>query len=70
MHHSAGFHTVTSLDKDVKLVVGELTEQVKPLSYSSHKNIKVTKPVMKTLDSTKFHKWMKEKWSNILAGLL
>ena len=73
VHHSADFHTVASLDKDVKLIVTELTERVKPFSHSNgrhHKGIKVTKPIMKTIDSSKFHSWMKDKWNSLLAGVL
>ena len=73
VHHSADFHTVASLDKDVKLIVTELTERVKPFSHSNgrhHKGIKVTKPIMKTIDSSKFYSWMKDKWNSLLAGVL
>lgn len=73
VHHSADFHTVASLEKDITLVVNELTQNVQPFSFSkgrSHKNVRVKKPIMKTIDSAKFHSWMKEKWSSLLAGVL
>lgn len=73
VHHSAGFHTVASLNKDVNIVVKELTEQVKPFSHSkgrSHRSIKITKPILKSLDSIKFHSWMEDKWNSLLAGVL
>ena len=73
VHHSADFHTVASLEKDITLVVNELTKQVQPFSFSkgrSHKSVRVKKSIMKTIDSAKFHLWTKEKWSSLLAGVL
>ena len=73
VRHGSGFHTAPSLDKDINLIMSELSERVKPFSYTkgrSHKSIKVTKPILKSLDSAKFHAWMTEKWNNLLAGLL
>ena len=73
VHHSADFHTVASLEKDITLVVNELTKRVQPFSFSkgrSHKSVRVKKTIMKTIDSAKFHLWMKEKWNSLLAGVL
>lgn len=73
VHHSADFHTVASLEKDITLVVNELTNRVQPFSFlkgRSHRSVKVKKTIMKTIDSAKFHLWMKEKWSSLLAGVL
>ena len=73
VHHSTDFHTVASLEKDITLVVNELTNRVQPFSFSkgrSHKSIRVKKTIMKTIHSAKFHLWMKEKWSSLLAGVL
>ena len=69
----SGNHTIASLEKDIKLIVGELTNRVRPFSYfqgRSHKHIKLTKRLMNSLDSSTFHSWMGEKWKNLLAGLL
>ena len=33
VHHSADFHTVASLEKDITLVVNVLTKQVQPFSF-------------------------------------
>ena len=73
VRHSASFHTVASLDKDIKLMVNELSEHVKPFSCVKgrhHKNIKISKPLIKSLNSSKFHLWMNEKWNSLLAGLI
>ena len=37
IHHSASFHTVPSLEKDIKLVMSELSERVRPFSYTKGK---------------------------------
>jgi hypothetical protein len=76
-HHSvrstSDYHTTASLEKDIGIIVEELSKNVHPFTYSkgrSHKKIKVTKYLMKTLDDTAFQSWMDEKWKMLLAGLL
>ena len=73
VHHTSHYHTAASLQKDIELVLSELVNQVRPFAYCkgrSHKRVKITKRVLKTVDSSQFQSWMEEKWQNLLAGLL
>ena len=63
----ASFHTMPLLDRDIKLIVSELSEHVKPFKGRHHKNIKI---MIKSLNSSKFYSWMNEKWNSFLAGLI
>ena len=73
VHSTSDHHTTASLEKDIGIIVEELSKKVHPFSHSKgrcHKEIKVTKPLMKTLNDTAFQSWMDEKWKMLLAGLL
>ena len=73
VHCTSDYHTVPSLEKDIEMIVEELTKNVRPFSQSkgrSHKKVKISRHLMKTLDQTSFYSWMEDKWKNLLAGLL
>ena len=67
-HHSlrstSDYHTTASLEKDVGIIVEELSNNVRPFTHSKgkcHNNIKVTKHLMKRLNDTALQSWMDEK---------
>ena len=71
VHHSTDFHTVASLEKDITLVVNQLTKLVQPFSFlkgRSHKNIQGKKDFYE--DRLSQISFMKEKWSSLLASVL
>ena len=73
VHSASDHHTTASLENDIGIIVEELSKKVYPFSHSKErcqKEIKVTKPLMKTLNDTAFQSWMDEKWKTLLAGLL
>ena len=43
VHHSADFHTVASLEKDITLVVDELTQTVRPFMFSKGRTHKTSR---------------------------
>ena len=62
-----GHHTLASEQKDLELIIQQLSSHVKPFNVNS--------PVPKTallhaLDAQKFSVWINEKWRALLAGLL
>ena len=73
VHTTSDYHTAASLQKDIDIIVEELSKNVRPFSHTKgrcHKKIKVTKHLTKTLDKEVFQSWMGNKWKQLLAGLL
>ena len=73
VRHTSGYHTEASAKKDIEVIMEELTKKVRPFSHSKgrcHKQVKITRGLMKTLKKETFHSWMDDKWTNLLAGLL
>ena len=67
-----GYHTRASTEKDQKLVLDQL-RSIQPFRYVSsraHSAFSFSHTLMSSLDSDKFHTWMKEKWQCLLSGTL
>ena len=70
----SGQHTIASQQKDLDLVIQELTTRVNPfikVPGRRHRHVNIPKTtLLQSLDEEKFSKWLNGKWCALLAGLI
>ena len=70
----SGQHTIASQQKDLDLVIQELTTRVNPfikVPGRRHRHVNIPKTtLLRSLDEEKFSKWLNGKWCALLAGLI
>lgn len=70
----SGQHTIASQQKDLDLLMQELTTRVNPfiqLHGRKHSHVNVpNNTLLQSLDEEKFSAWLRGKWCGLLAGLI